>query len=357
MWARKPVRVLVIALVGAALLVPSGWAAHNVAVSWDKQGFVDLRGTLWDPGKAIRDGSSPYPKPTPVSNLTGSPSVYPPPLILVAGVPLSLLPFWLAAVIWGVVLVGSLVGALALLDVRDWRCYAIALLSAPFVLGAVYGNATPLLVLLVAAAWRYRDRPWAPGLAIGGALAIKPFVAPLLVWLAVTRRWRSLIAAVAGSAGLALAGWAVIGFKGFRHYPELVGNIGGVAGPHGASIYALARNLGASHTTAELAGLLVAAVILVWGRASFQSALLASLVATPVVWPHYFALLFVVAAIESPTLSALWFVPLILGPGAFYVGSTRPTWVTAANLAALVIAYVYSRPTERVAIPDELRPS
>jgi len=165
----------------------------------------------------------------------------------------------------------------------------------------------------------------------------------------VTRRWRSLLAAVAGGAGLAFVGWALIGFKGFRHYPELVANLGGVAGPHGASIYALARDYGASHETAELAGLLIAAAILAWGRASFQSAVLASLVATPVIWPHYFALLFVVAAIESPTLSALWLVPLVIGPGAFYVGSTRPTWVTVANLVALVVAFLYSRAMERAA--------
>jgi len=165
MWMRKSVRV-VVAIVAAALLVPSGYAVRNVALTWHKQGFVDLRGTLWDPGHAIRAGSNSYPNPTPVSNLTGSPSVYPPPLILVAGVPLSLLPFGVAAVVWGAVLIASFVGALALLDVRDWRCYAIALLSAPFVLGTVYGNTTPLIVLLVAAAWRYRDRPWAPGLAI-----------------------------------------------------------------------------------------------------------------------------------------------------------------------------------------------
>jgi len=37
----------------------------------------------------------------------------------------------------------------------------------------------------------------------------------------------------------------------------------------------------------------------------------AALVASPIVWPHYLALLLVPIALVSPGLSALWLVPLL----------------------------------------------
>ena len=39
---------------------------------------------------------------------------------------------------------------------------------------------------------------------------------PLLVWLAVTRRWRAAFGALAGAVGSTLVAWAVIGFDGNR---------------------------------------------------------------------------------------------------------------------------------------------
>jgi alpha-1,2-mannosyltransferase len=331
-------RILVAGLLAGAVLVPSSYAVADVCSTWRTEGFADLRGTLWRPGQAVRAGVKPYPNPEPLANLAGSPSVYPPPLILVGGVPLSLLPLWLAGAVWAVVLVGALVATLLLLRVRDPRCYALSLLSAPFVGVIIGGNATPLVVLLVAVAWRYRDRRWLPGLALAGALALKPFVAPLLVWLVATRRWRGALAAVGGALGLALLGWAVIGFRGLRDYPHLLANLSGVAGPHGASVYALARDLGASHPAAEAASAVLAAAVLLYGRGSFSSAIVASLLATPVIWAHYFLLLFVVAAAASVTLSPLWVLPLAVGPAAFSVGATRPLWVTLLGVLAALAA-------------------
>jgi glycosyl transferase family 87 len=335
-------RLLVYAVVAGALAVPAVYAVVHTAHAWHRDGFADLRGTLWSPGRAIRAGASPYPSPTPVSNLAGSPSVYPPPLILVAGVPLSLLRFQAAGVLWVLVLILAMVASLLVLGVRDWRCHAVALLSIPVVTGLLSGNSTLLLVLLVATAWRFRNRQWLPGLALACALAMKPFVLPLLVWLAATRRWRALLAAVVGAAALVLAGWAAIGFDGFRAYPRLLANLGGVAGPHGASVYALVRDFGAGHSAAEAVGLLIALAVLVAGRASFDSAVLASLVATPVIWTHYFALLFVVAAAASRSISPRWLLPVAFGPTAWYIGETRPAWVTAVGLLAAGLACVHA---------------
>ena len=47
---------------------------------------------------------------------------------------------------------------------------------------------TPVIMLLVAAAWRWRDTRGAPGVLVGLAVAIKFFVWPVGLWLAATRR-------------------------------------------------------------------------------------------------------------------------------------------------------------------------
>ena len=51
----------------------------------------------------------------------------------------------------------------------------------------MYGNVS-LLVFAVALAWRFRDKAWAVGSLIGLAVAVKLFLWPLAVWLAITRR-------------------------------------------------------------------------------------------------------------------------------------------------------------------------
>ena len=59
--------------------------------------------------------------------------------------------------------IGCIVGALLALDVRDWRCYPVALLYPPTVENIEYGAVGPILVLLVALGWRYRERTrWHP---------------------------------------------------------------------------------------------------------------------------------------------------------------------------------------------------
>jgi hypothetical protein len=71
-------------------------------------------------------------------------------------------------------------------------------------------------------------------------------------------------------------------------------------------------------------------------RRSFAVAVLGSLVATPVLWLHYFALLFVPIALYRPRLSGLWFVPLVLWvtPAGHSEGSL---WKIALALAVTAI--------------------
>ena len=116
-------------------------------------------------------------------------------------VPLSLLPFALAGILYTLASVAAMLAGIRLLGVRDWRCLALVLISWPFIYGLYLGAVGPFLVLGAGVAWRFRDRVWPPALAIAAIVAAKVFPWPLGVWLLITRRWRALAVAVAAGAG------------------------------------------------------------------------------------------------------------------------------------------------------------
>ena len=92
--------------------------------------------------------------------------------------PLTLLPWWLGVTLWTVIQALAIVGALAILGVRDLRCYALASSPFPSLRVSRGGTRRSLLVPLVALAWRWREG-WARGRnsRIGLAIAAKLFVA------------------------------------------------------------------------------------------------------------------------------------------------------------------------------------
>ncbi len=102
---------------------------------------------------------------------------------------------------------------LYVLEVRDWRCYGLALLWPPVISAIQTGNLTLWFGLAAALTWRFRDRLIAPSASIGVTLAAKFFLWPLVVWLAATRRIAASVLACALGAGLLLASWSVIGFS------------------------------------------------------------------------------------------------------------------------------------------------
>ena len=129
--------------------------------------------------------------------------------------PFAALPFATARSVFLLISALSIGGALALLGVRDWRCYGAAFLWIP-VLGAVrLGTLTPLLTLGAAAAWRFRDRRLAAALVVGAVVVAKVFLWPLIVWLVATRRAATALLAGATAIGLTVVAWAALGFRGF----------------------------------------------------------------------------------------------------------------------------------------------
>jgi hypothetical protein len=166
------------------------------------------------------------------------------------------------------------------------------------------------------------------------------------VWLIATRRLRAAATCVGVSLILLVGGWAVIGFAGFRAYPTLVHILGRVEGPVSYSVIAL-FGLGGSAATAVTVAVSLAAVAAIvlaargtdGDRRAFAVAVLASLVATPLLWLHYLLLLLVPIALYRPRLSALWFLPLLLWltPATHSQGVT---WRIALALAVLAVVAV-----------------
>ena len=282
----------------------------------------DFTGTLWQPARRLLDGGSPYPSATDAASLTaGNPSVYPPLPIELAS-PLARLGFDTSLAIWMVVLVFAVVAALWAVGVRDWRCYSLALLSPPVVEGLFLANVTLFLMLPIALAWRWRVHAIKAGATVGAAIAIKPVLLPLVGWFLLTRRVRAAAISAAAAVSLIVVPWAAIGFDGMREYPAAPrSSRGGVRA--GLSVRARGSVMawdGTDGTAPHLPrhrGCPCRIAIGVRHRengdlAAFSIMVGASIVASPIVWPHYLALLLVPLAIAWPRAGLPWLLPYAL---------------------------------------------
>lgn len=315
-------------------------------------------GAFWLAARAVLHGHSPY---APLATLPPVPSrgfeAYGyPPLTAFLLAPLAALPFLAAKLVFLVVNLGALVLALRLLGVRDWRCYGVAFVSAPVVESLATGTLSLLLLLGVAAAWRYRERAVIVGILVAAAASAKLFLWPLWFWLVRTGRRRGAVIAVGACLASVLGLWAVIGFGGLGDYPQRLDRLTRLYGPHSYSTYALARVLGTGPGHAAQAMYAVGAIALALAlgfvaddRRSLVALLGVSFLATPIFWPHYLVLLFVPVALASPRLTRAWVVPLLLwvNPTAW---STGHAWRIAGELglALLGLAVMLRLPPARL---------
>ena len=199
--------------------------------------------------------------------------------------------------------------SLWLVGVRDWRVYGVFALW-PEVVGEMrVSHLTPIVALLVAAAWRYRDTRGLPGLLVGLGVAVKFFVWPVALWLAAVRRTReALLAVLVAGASLLL----VLPFMGLDDYAHRLSKLGRAFDQDSYTLYGLLLQAGASDGVARGATFAVGAVILagMWRYQSFALAVAAALVLSPIVWLDYFALAALPLALARPRLSAIWFLPI-----------------------------------------------
>ena len=147
-------------------------------------------------------------------------------------------------VIFACLLVLAFVATLAVIGVRDWRCYGLAFLWPPVLDAIQTENVTIFLGLAAALAWRFRDRAFASGAALGVSFATKIVMWPLTLWLAATGRIRAAVLSLVLAAALLVATWAVIGFEGLSDYPNLLRQASRIQEEESYTVYALARDFG-----------------------------------------------------------------------------------------------------------------
>lgn len=305
-------------------------------------------------GEAVLDGNNPYPteelRPPPYAYY-----VYPPPLAL-ATAPLAAVSHPVTASVWTLLGFAAVIGALLVLRVRDWRCHVVALLYTGTREALEYGAIGTFLLLLMALAWRYRRSVPIAAAATAGAVVLKLFLWPLIVWHLLARRFVTAVAAAAGAAVVALGSWAVIGFAGLVDYPRLLRELTDLEAESTYSLFALARALGLPELAAHALALAAAVVLLVAAARVARSTgengerrvliltLAAALAATPILWVHYLVLLVLVVALARPRFSPLWLLPLVgivfeaLGwYGGWSDGSVR-SLASVVGVVALVVA-------------------
>lgn len=295
---------------------------------------LDFHFELYPQAELVRNGEHAF--DTPEAYLEDRANLIWPIAAVLPVVPLTLLEpaaaDWVAT--WFVI--ATLIGTLLVLGVRDWRIYGVTLLW-PSVIDAIQtGNASLPIALLIALAWRYRDRAVVAGGAIGLGVAVKFFVWPVIIWLlAVGRARAAVIAASVGAASLAL----MVPFTDLGDYVRLLQKLRRTFEHESYTVFAVLTDLGTPETLARAAtvALGLGILALAWRRRSLTLALAAALVLSPVVWRHFFVLLLVPLAITRPRLDVLWLVPIgmWLGDGTF----NGAPWQTAVvlGLAAVVL--------------------
>lgn len=230
--------------------------------------------------------------------------LYPPPLLPVFAA-LSRLPEGFVAAGWVVFLVACAYKSFRFLGLP--RIWSVALLAFPPVaIGFESGNVASLTFLLFVASFR-----------AGGALVVeglfKVQTALPALWLIRERRWRGILAGAAVLGAIVLVTLPLVGFDSWRAWWDGLGyRAASQAAVPSLFGYSYAGALPAAVFTA-LAAAFVGLALLFPGRPGLAALGLASIFASPSLWPHGFVFaLPALLMLESGTA-----VLMLLGAGAF----------------------------------------
>lgn len=286
----------------------SHWVAEDFSLAYYPAAFRLLH------------GGDPY-AVTHAQLISGAAFVYPA-LSAVLIAPLALVSSGLADHLYVLLCIALVPGTLWVTGVRDWRVYGATMLWFPVIIGWQGENISVPLMFLVGLAWRYRERPLVAGLIVAAATSMKPFVWPLALWLIATRRFKAAGAALAWGIALNLLAWWLVGFSQISTYLRLAGQDTTALWRGGYGLLAVAHHLGLGRGVGEallvFGALALCAAILHQGlvrgrqRHAFVLAVALMLVASPLVWIHYFVLLLVPLAITRPRFGVVWAAPIAM---------------------------------------------
>lgn len=311
--------------------------------------------------RAVSSGITPYTDPASPLLWSGHAFVYP---YLTAWpfLPLAELPAVLASAVYYVLGVLAVATAVRLAVGRGGGPvpYVVALTLEPAVRALQLGTLNSLLLLGLAVAWRFRRQPVVVVTALVAAVVAKLFLLPMLVWLVLTGRGRQAAAAAGLSAAAVLVGCTLAHYD-LATFVRMLSTLSAHEAVHSSSVQAHLQRLGAPGGVALGVTLALAAVLIAAGRLlalrtgreayTFSACLVASLVLSPIVWGHYFALLVIIPLILGWRRSTLvvmlavsWMLSTPVGvpglqeahrfPGSGWVWGTAATTLVGARLLA-----------------------
>ena len=208
-----------------------------------------------------------------------------------------------------------------------WWLLVGALLALPEVITElINGNVHLLLFALLGVGWLGVRRGDARGDALGGAAVglaalIKLFPGVVILWLALTRRWRAVGWAVGAAVVASLVTLPVTGLQAWLDYPSVLFNMAAPVDPTWsvAPTTWLSPILGFQFARAlvTIAGLavVVAAAQRLDTRSGYAVSVLVAVLVTPILWTHYV------------TVAAL---PLLLA-----LAGGVPLWIVGASYVFL----------------------
>lgn len=186
----------------------------------------------------------------------------------------------------------------------------LLLLSSPLISTLALGQVYPVLALGLVAAWVLdrREGRRLSGVALGLVVALKPSLAPVLLWPLARRRWDAFVAACASGLAATLVGLVVAGPAATWRYVGVLNEGTANAYWDNASIPAATARFFTEHPYGQnLATLpwmvyvgyaigiavvaLTAARIRGGGEAGLWALVAASLLASPIAWHNYLVLL------------------------------------------------------------------
>ena len=348
-----------------AILVFVGSLAATLAVAGDTLGFDFL--AYYQAAVRLLGGQPVYDMS--FTQTGGFGLFYYPPTFIPLILPLGLLSAQTATWLWIAGSIAAFVLGVAVLPVSRtvrWWILLLAGTSFPFVYAVKLGQVGPLLFLTLAVGWRWLDEPFRLGLsgAVGAAIKLQPGL--VLVWAALTGRWKAV--AVGGTAlvSLAIVATALAGLTSWSDFIQLVRTVSDpITTEHnftpGAIAYqmGLARELASAIQIVSTVTVVVAvfvAVLRASDEASYLVVVLASQLVSPILWDHYAVVLLLPVAYLLAA-GRWWALAIPLATAWPLVGVTPPIvyplvfWVTL--VATLSVGWRARRPRT----PSRLRRS
>jgi alpha-1,2-mannosyltransferase len=229
--AKVPDAVLVVGAFGALAVGLWLYARFGSSVLWAipsdlMYAHADFD-SFWRSAEALWDGRNIYDTGTLWSNLN-------PPFWTVLISPLGLLEPLAAYRVFVLITLLMSVGSLAWMayELRlraGWAIVGVGmlLLSSPLLDTLRLGQLYPVLTLGLVAAWvaDRRNKPLFSGCASGLIVALKPSLAPVLLWPLVRRRWGMLAASFASGTAATLVGLIVVGPQATLDWLKLLNSV------------------------------------------------------------------------------------------------------------------------------------